>query len=43
VICWVAVFIARSGRSTRPAISQPVTMAKPAMIARAMPDSTSNW
>ena len=38
-----AVVIVRSGRSTRPATSQPSPIDATVMIASAIPDSVSSW
>ena len=42
-ICRVAAVIARSGRRTRPATSQPSAIETAVMIASAIPDWTSSW
>jgi hypothetical protein len=42
VICLARTFIVRSGRSARPATSQPSRIDSIAMIASAIPDSVSS-
>ena len=42
-ICRVLAVIARSGRRTRPATSQPSAIETTVMIASAIPDRTSRW
>ena len=40
---WVAAVMVRSGRSTRPAASQPKAMDSTAVISSAIPELASSW